>query len=330
MNTHQYIGQSSLVKHLDSIISSGRIVHAYLFAGPSGIGKKTWSGLLARALLCENSGDKPCGFCPSCRQATSGNNPDIKMICPEEGKTGILVSQIRELQGDIIIKPYKSPRKVYIIDKAHTMNEQAQNALLKTLEEPPGYAHIMLLADNVNSLRPTILSRCQLLRLRRMSREDVASIIMERHPLPHTEAMAYASLSQGIPGRGLALASGSDLKIKRDQILEVLQRSNGSELPNLWKIFSDSREMAEDLLDVMLLWFRDILVCKETGDGGLVANMDRISYLKAQTGLFTIPALQDIIEIIEKSRRILRGNGNYQLTIENMLLRIQGGLECSS
>jgi len=330
MNTHQYIGQSSLVKHLDSIISSGRIVHAYLFTGPQGAGKKTWSSLLARALLCEDTGDKPCGCCPSCRQALSGNNPDITVIGPQEGRTGILVDQIRELQGDIIIKPYKSKRKIYIIDRAHTMNDQAQNALLKTLEEPPAYAHIMLLADNVNSLKPTILSRCQLLRVERMSREDVAAIIMQHHTLSHGEAMAYAALSQGVPGRGLALAAGSDLKDKRDQMHKLLQRMNAAELTELWSIFKDVREMADDLLDILQLWFRDILVFKETGEAGMVANMDKITCFKAQACLFTIPVLQDIIEVIEKSRRILRSNGNYQLTIENMLLRIQGGLECSS
>ncbi len=328
MNTRQVIGQSLLMEKMDTLLSAGRIVHAYLFTGPKGSGKKTFSTLLAQTLLCTDPGDKPCHICHTCRQTDSGNHPDIIAIRPDKGKTGIGVDMIRSMQTDINIKPYQGNYKIYIVEQAHTMTEQAQNALLKTLEEPPGYALLLLLADNMAAMLPTVLSRCQQLRLLPMPRDEVAQIIQSKHDIPYAEAMVYAALSQGIPGRGLDFADSSEFKDKRASLLSGIQSSDLSTL-DLWGPFSDSKDRVDELLDTFLLWFRDILILKETGDHSLVVNMDKISILKVKTESFTFSSLKDIIEIIEKSRRILKSNGNYQLTIENMLLRIQGGASCS-
>ena len=154
------IGHAHLIEHLQSAISMGKVSHAYIFDGEKGSGKNFLADIFAAALQCENSEIEPCGSCTSCKQAEGRNHPDIIRITHEKPNT-ISVDDIRQqLCGDIMIKPYKGPYKIYIVDEAEKLNVQAQNALLKTIEEPPAYAVIMLLTTNAESFLPTILSRC--------------------------------------------------------------------------------------------------------------------------------------------------------------------------
>lgn len=171
------IGQEPIKKHLQTALAQNNVSHAYLFCGDSGSGRHTLAKAFARALLCEQPtpDHDACGHCKSCLQAASANHPDIRVITHE--KFNIRVDEIREqLNNDIQIKPYSSKYKVYIIPDAHRMNEQAQNALLKTLEEPPAYAVIILLSDNESALLPTIVSRCITLQMKPVSEKDIADI----------------------------------------------------------------------------------------------------------------------------------------------------------
>jgi DNA polymerase-3 subunit delta' len=328
MNTTNIIGQSLLVGKMEQILTGGRIVHAYLFTGPAGSGKKTLSSLFAQALICEGQGDKPCNTCRTCRQFLAGSHPDVLWIRKPEDKTGIGVEQIRDMQTEIKVKPFQAGRRVCFIENAHLMTEQAQNALLKTLEEPPPFTLLILLADNSNALLPTILSRCQAFRVGCMAREEVARILISRLSLSHEEAMTYAALSQGIPGRALTLASDEGFRENRDRLTAGVNLAAGGapyRILELYGAFKDNKANADDLLDILALWFRDLLILKETGNKSLVINQDKISWLQKQLSSFTSRELKDMIENIEQSRRILKSNGNYQLTIENMLLNFQGG-----
>lgn len=325
MNTQNIIGQSLLVEKMDQILSSGRIVHAYLFTGPAGAGKKTLSSLFAQALICEGQGDKPCCTCHTCKQFQTGNHPDIIWVRQEKDKNSISINQIRDMQAEIKVKPYQAGKRIYFIERAQTLTEQAQNALLKTLEEPPPHTLIFLLADNTNALLPTVLSRCQTFRVRSMGREDVTHIIKNRLGLSDDEAMTYAGLSQGIPGRGLALAENQEFRNNREILLEGVGLVGTLKILELASVFTENKDNVDNLLDILLLWFRDLLVLRETRGIDLIINMDKISLLNEQVKVFTSRALKDIIELVEESRKIIKSNGNYQLTIENMLLGFQGG-----
>lgn len=327
MNTFDIIGQSTLINRLKSILNSGRIVHSYIFTGLSGAGKTTISNVFAKMLFCER-GDKPCNACKSCMQLDSGNHPDVIRITSQTKTIGI--DSIRELRAHIQIKPFQGPWKIYIIEKGDTMTQQAQNALLKTLEEPPKHAIIFILTENVASLLPTIISRCQIIRIPSLSTHEVAEIIERRTHIQKEEALVFAKLSGGLPGRGLELALSNEYQQMRDSSLEVLMRiSKGSLIESLALIdfFLENRDKVVEILDMMELWFRDVLVLKQSRCQAIVINMDKLTQLRTLANIFTTKAIGCIIEGIEDSKRMLMSHANLQLTIENLLMRIQGSGE---
>ncbi len=319
-----------LLDKLYSMISSGRVAHAYLLTGPRGIGKTTIGEVFAKMLLCTSSVGRPCGICQSCIQFMSDNHPDFIKLIPK-GKS-IKIDDIRELRQDIVIKPYQGNKKVYIIDDAHTMTQYAQNALLKTLEEPPSYAVIILCADNVNALLPTIISRCQTIPMRRMSREDISTILTQRGVLS-SEADVFARMSEGLPGRAIDLSLDEDFKdLRRDVIdyLDNLFSMDKQEILRSTDLFMDNREDIDTILNILVMLMRDVLVYSETGDEDLIINRDKMSTIVLYSNTFTVGQLRTIIENIEVAKRLLSGNANYQLTIENMLLSIRGGVKLCS
>ncbi len=326
MNTTGIVGQSQLLRMMDSILSGGRIAHAYIFAGPRGAGKNTLSSLFVKAMLCRTPGDKPCHACKPCKQFDSGNHPDVSRIRRPEDKKIIPVDLIRAMREDIIIKPFQNGKKIVFIDEADKMTEEAQNALLKTLEEPPAHACIILLAENTNALLPTILSRCQLFKVRSLPVQDAAKIVMQRLNLPAQEARVYAALARGIPGIALELAGDDEFREQRDRLLAGLESSGIPGLLELAPVFAQRRESVFSLLDMMELWFRDLLVLKETGDESLVVNADKLGLLRRQSGRYTSKGLMDMIHSVERCVRSLNNYGNFELAIDNMLIGFKEGV----
>ena len=263
-------------------------------------------------------------MCRSCRQFNSGNHPDVYRIT-RENKQSIGVDQIRSMLESIQLKPYESARKVFIIEEAHTMTVQAQNALLKTLEEPPGFSVLILLAEKPQGLLPTVLSRCQLFRMQRLTKGEVCSVISRHFALPEDKAMLFASLSDGIPGKGLQLAGSKEFNDIRDEVLSFLEKIPGlsdTDRMGYRELFMKYKDKIDVIMDVMVLWFRDIVAYKEIRSHNFIVNIDKFSLLKEQSSLFTIKRLMNAIEKIEEGRRMLRGNANYQITIENLLLSL--------
>jgi DNA polymerase-3 subunit delta' len=330
MNTGNIVGQSPLIAGMEQILAGGRIVHAYLFEGPAGSGKKTISGLFAQALLCEGPGEKPCHKCIPCKQYESGNHPDVFWIRRLEDKTAISVDQIRELQSKVKVKPFQEGVRICFIDEAQLMNPQAQNALLKTLEEPPSHTLFFLLADNTSSLLPTIISRCQLFRIDSLSREDIAMLLNQRLSIGYEEGLTFAALSQGNPGQALALAGDEVFIGLREQLINGMNNAGTPKILDLIGLFIEYKERVEDLFTVLQLWIRDIIILKETEDYNLIINRDQIPLLSKQVSYFTTEALQVMIGSIEQSRKRLKSNTNYQLTIEAMLSHFQGGAKNAS
>ncbi|HZJ57349.1 MAG TPA: DNA polymerase III subunit delta' C-terminal domain-containing protein [Clostridia bacterium] len=324
MNTNNIIGQFTLINGLRAMVDSGRIVHSYIFIGPEGVGKKTISGFFAKMLLCTGV-EKPCNRCKSCLQFDSDNQPDLIRVKSDKGI--IRVDAIRDVRRDIGIKPFQGLRKIYIIEDGETMNQYAQNAFLKTLEEPPKHAVIMILASNLTSLFPTIVSRCQQIRVPGLSTKEVTRIIERKAQMPREEALVYGKLSQGIPGMGLKLAGSDEYRQLREESLAILNKlANSSLVESMAYIdyFLDNRDNITEILDIIGLWLRDVLILKQDGCKGVIINSDKLSKLEPLAKNFTIPAIQDIIGNIEDSKMMLRSHANFQLTIENMLMKIQG------
>ncbi|HHW71335.1 MAG TPA: DNA polymerase III subunit delta' [Clostridiales bacterium] len=330
MRKSNVIGQSSLLDRFETMISSGRVAHAYLLAGPEGIGKTTMGKIFANMLLCTSSVDRPCGVCQSCMQFASGNHPDFIQLIPN-GKS-IKVDDILNLRRDIVIKPYQGNRKVYMVDDAHTMTQFAQNALLKTLEEPPSYATIILGTDNINALLPTIISRCQAIPMKRMPSDDIYAILIERG-LSSDEANIFARMSEGLPGRAIALSLDENFKVLREDVISYLDNLLSMKSWEILKhtaLFMDNRDDIGTILDILVVFMRDVLIYSETGDYNLIINRDKKSNINLYSNLFTTRQIKTIIENIETARKMLNDNANYQLTIENMLLSIRGGVKICS
>ena len=196
MSFAEIIGQEDAKNLLKNAVKSGNHSHAYIFSGEKGSGKMMLAEAFATMLQCENPADDACLECHSCKQSISRNNPDIIYVKREEGKANISVDVVREqIVNDVDIKPYSNKYKIYIVDEAERMNQQAQNAILKTIEEPPEYAIIILLTANHNAFLQTILSRCVLIQMKSVDTESIKSILKNRYETVDYQANMVASFA---------------------------------------------------------------------------------------------------------------------------------------
>ncbi len=196
-------GQKEAVTFLRQAVDKDKVVNAYLFRGPAGVGKSLTAGLFARALNCEKGGGEICGDCPSCRAIESNSHPDVLTLTPTGKSRSITIDQVRRMQRAAHLHPQRGGWKVFIIEEAETMNENAQNSLLKTLEEPPGKTVLLLTASRPESLMPTIRSRCQAINFKPWPFEIMEPFLRERAGLGKEEAYVLHSISGGRPGRAL-------------------------------------------------------------------------------------------------------------------------------
>ncbi len=320
------IGHDAVLKHIRSAVSAGRVSHAYLVEGAEGAGKKTLAGQFAMALLCKApENGEPCGRCDSCRVFLSGNHPDMHYIRPGEKGT-LPVQRIREeLVQDMEILPYYAGRKIYIVERAHLMNAQAQNALLKTIEEPPAYGVILLLAESVQSFLPTVRSRCVLLRLLPLPEEKVRKILTGRYGVEESTARACAALCGGSVGQALRLAGSEDFIRLRERWMEWLSglaRQETWEVLTRAKALEEDKAVIEDVLRMMQIWFRDLIILRETGSLSGCVCRDLDAKLESSANLYEIPELYRKIEVLEDAKKKLSHNVNYGLWSDWLLVEL--------
>lgn len=319
------IGYEDIKKHLQNSIRLNRLSHAYIIEGIEGSGKKLIAGTVAKTLQCEEKGDTPCNTCISCTTFDSGNHPDVIYV-KQMKKKSIGVEEIRnQVQDTIDIKPYKYPYKIYIIDAAEKLTEQAQNALLKTIEEPPSYAMILLLTKNSNSFLPTILSRCVLLNLRPQSFDVVKDYLIKKEGIPDYQADIYAQFSNGSIGLAKKLAVSEEFVAMKEELISLLtalKTVNKVERMNQYKELEKYKDKIQSVLDFMTIWYRDILFYKELGDTGYIMNKDNMDLIKEQSH-GTFESILNNLQLIEETKYKLRRNTNFQLTMEILLLNLK-------
>ena len=218
------VGHKEIIDYIQTAVKEDKVSHAYILNGERGSGKKLLANLFAITLQCQNKeGLEPCYECQSCRQIMSNNNPDVIRVTHEKPNT-ISVDDIREqINADIQIKPYSDPYKIYIVPNADLMTVQAQNALLKTIEEPPAYAVIFLLTENAETLLPTIRSRCVMLKLRNIKDKLVKKYLMEQLEIPDYQANICASFAQGNMGRAIMLSSSEHFNEIKEETVQLLK-----------------------------------------------------------------------------------------------------------
>ncbi|MDC7289223.1 DNA polymerase III subunit delta' [Blautia schinkii] len=326
MGFNNIIGHDEIIKHLKNAIQTGKVSHSYIFTGEPGSGKKLMASTFAMTLQCEAKGTEPCQKCDSCKKASGKNHPDIIMVSHEKAGT-ISIDEIRDqVIHDVDIKPYCSPYKIYIIVDADMMTPQAQNALLKTIEEPPEYAVVMLLTSNVDSLLPTIQSRCVRLDLKVVDDSLVKQYLMERLHVPDYEAELDASYAQGSIGKAKAAATSQEFSEMTQSALKILKYANSMEvyeLADAIKNLSTEKQNINDYLDIFQFWFRDVLMFKATREIDNLVFKQEINFIKEQASVRSYENLEKILEALEKTKVRLRANVNFELALELLFLTIR-------
>ncbi len=328
------VGHEQIILHLKNAVAMGKVSHAYIFAGEDGAGKNLLAGAFAMTLQCEKTGQacgepperqNACGTCRSCIQAASDNQPDIIRVTHE--KAGIGVDDIRaQVNNDIQIKPYSSPYKIYIVDEAEKLTEQAQNALLKTIEEPPEYAVILLLTNNLNALLPTIQSRCVTLKLQTVNQDVIKEYLMLHYQVPDYQAGVSAVFAQGNVGKAVEYALSGEFAEMRQDVLHLLKYIDDMELYEILdalKRIAEQKDRVYDYLDFMIIWYRDVLMFKVTRDPNLLVYRNEYPDISKQANIRTYEGIEIIIAAIEKAKIRLNANVNFDIAIELMLLTIK-------
>lgn len=320
------IGHEEIIRHLKNAMETGKVSHSYIFTGELGSGKKLLATTFAMTLQCEEGGTEPCQKCDSCKKAIGKNHPDIIMVSHEKPGT-ITIDEIREqVIHDVAIKPYCSPHKIYIIPEAEMMTQQAQNALLKTIEEPPEYAVIMLLTNNGDALLPTIQSRCVRLDLKVVDDNLVKKYLMEHLHVPDYQAEIDASYAQGSIGKAQEAATSEEFSRMSQNALKLLKYANKMEVYELAeeiKKLSEEKHNINDYLDIFQFWFRDVLMFKATREIDNLVFKQEINFIKEQASQRSYENLEKILEAISKTKVRLRANVNFELALELLFLTIR-------
>lgn len=320
------IGHEQIITHLRSAIALDMVSHAYILNGPEYSGKMMLAEAFAMALQCESEGERPCLKCRSCRQAIDHNQPDIIYVSHEKPGT-IGVDDIRtQINNDIAIKPYSSRYKVYIVDEAEKMNQQAQNALLKTIEEPPAYAVILLLTTNADSFLQTILSRCITLNLKAVKEDVIRDYLMKHYQIPDYQADVCAAFSQGNVGKAVQLASSEDFAELKASVLQLVKRLDDIDLYEFGgaiKQIGEYKLQINDYFDLITIWFRDVLYMKATNDVNGLIFKDEVYDIKRQAAKRSYQGIEIILKALATAKLRLNANVNFDLTLELLLLTIK-------
>lgn len=326
-NFSDIVGQEQLQEHLKNAIRMNKISHAYIINGERCAGKEFIAKIFATALQCENIQDvDPCGECHSCKQAGNGNQPDIIFVSHEKPNT-IGVDDIRnQINNDVAIKPYNSPWKIYIMNEGEKMSVQAQNALLKTLEEPPEYVIILILTTNVDSLLPTILSRCVVLNMKPAKNNQIKKFLMETMQIPNYKAEICVAFARGNVGKARLLANSEEFDKVKEEAVTLLKYINEMEINEIVaaiKKITEYKFDVNDYLDILSIWYRDVLLFKATQNANDLIFREEIQYIRRVADRSTYEGIESIIDALEKSKQRLNANVNFDLTMELLLLTIK-------
>jgi DNA polymerase-3 subunit delta' len=327
-------GHEWAVAQLRESIKAATDAHAYLISGIAGIGKSLLALRLAQALACEVSPGDPCLTCRTCRRIERGNHPDVRLagmasqaagLKPDEAarQKELKIGTVREWQRDITLRPYEARRRVLILHDAERLNEEASNAMLKTLEEPPPYATLILVANSTDLL-PTIVSRCRVLRLRPLPRRQVAEALAARGVTPEDAAL-LAAWSGGRVGWALQMLDHPEEIARRDEQIQALLALEEGAAGMRWaeqrakEYRGGEQETVFAWLELWQGWWRDVLLTAAGCPEGVV-NIDRRAELEQAAARHQLPEAYAFTVRVGQAARQLRENGNPQLVLENLVL----------
>lgn len=327
MALDEIIGHGRPLDILRQALASGRLHHAYLFVGPEGVGKRTLAIALAKAVHCSDRAADFCGHCVNCTRIADGNHPDVRIIEPLAGKKEISIQQVRDFERELNYRSFSGKRKVMIVDPAASMNLASQNALLKTLEEPPQDSLIILIAANAGGLLPTVRSRCLRISFAPLSRREVAQYLRAKQGMSGDGVEFLAAMSMGSIGAALGLDQDEFVKKRRiwAGMVGALKGGDYQTALAAAEALAGKRDEALKFLAWAQSWYRDLLIYGVSGDGDALVNLDMIEQIAAQSA----PAeIEKCIEALGASNRAAAGiqrNLNRRMVLEKYLFGVVKG-----
>lgn len=322
MSFSDIIGHKNIISYLIEAADNKRLSPAYLFIGPDGVGKKTTALNLAKYLNCESLNQKPCDLCPSCKRIDSGNHPDVTVLTPS-GKSGIInIDSIRDIRTNAYLKPYESKYKIFVLDNAEGLNQEASNSLLKVLEECPEGNIFILISTSAELLLPTITSRSQLLKFSVTAQNDVTDLLIKKYGVENQKAQMITKLSGGRVGFAVEMIN-TDISIRKNEVIDsvqdVIMNNNLSGFKDWEK--DDRPSFSEEMLYI-LSWFRDILLYKVSQDDKLMINYDRINEIKKMKDKISFDRLEGLMDKLIKLNTYVDANVNMKLIADALLCEI--------
>lgn len=354
-------GQEAAVDQLRAALASGRVSHAYLFHGPEGTGRSLAAFEFARAINC--GADRPdaeggypgdaCGACLSCRRMEHGTHPDFHVLdLGTKGGESVGIEQVRQLIGDVSLRPTAGRRKVYVIPAANRLSPPAAHTILKTLEEPPPYVTLILVTPEVSEMLPTVISRCQLVRFRPLPDEVLESLMVEQG-VEESLAREVTHIAGGSVGRALELALAPEALERRRELFALLRHTLSAPWPQALRIAEDLQRLGAppksprgakaaaseengdeaepprstkfgltDVLDQSAGWFRDLLALQSGAPVELLQNPDQASHLEKLAGHVPAGYLLEALDALQEARRVIDRNANPRLVLEVLVMQL--------
>ena len=317
MSVERIKGQEEAIATVKRALQQKKIAHSYIFSGPAGIGKTSVALGFAKLLNCANGNDLSCDECSSCRKIDSLTHPDLFFVDREDEAASISIGQIRRLQQRLSLKPSEAKYKVIIIVKAEHMNDEAANCLLKILEEPTPDTVFILTVSNQLLLPRTILSRCQIIRFRPLTREVVRQILTEGFSVDETQAGLLAALSGCNVERALSLKE-KDAIAWKNSILDMFISSRAELTQQDIVTLGKDRQAKIEAIDILMGFYRDLLVYKFTHQADMLINIDRVDTITDMAQKMDTVAIQRGIKGISDARGLLEANVNVRLTLRGL------------
>ena len=321
MTFESIIGQDRPIRFLNQMLHKGSLPHALLFTGIDGIGKRKTAVALGMALNCLSpAGVSACGACPSCHKVVSGSHPDMVTVRPEG--TFIKIDQVRRVSRELRFAPLDGKRRIVIIDDAQAMNLEASNAILKILEEPPKHTILILTAFQKADLLPTIASRCQQIAFRPIPHEKVAEVLVNSRGLKRETAMAIAVATKGSLGKALSMDGEAWTEWRSGLLEQISSLSMKSIQPVLGfsDVLSRDKDRLADALDMLMTWFRDLLMCKVAPER--IINRDAINEIEQVSKGQSIRQLLEKVEAVLSAQTAISRNSNPRLALDVMMVHL--------
>ena len=328
MGFAELVGHSKPLNALQVALTNQRLHHAYLFVGPEGVGKRTVAIALAKAIHCSNSAGDFCGECIHCASIVDGNHADVRIIEPLAGKKEISIRQVRDLERDLRYRSFTGKRKIAVIDPAALMNASAQNALLKTLEEPPDNSLMILVTPNAGALLPTLRSRCLRLSFAPLPRTEVVGFLRAKHGVSADDAEFLAAISMGSIGVALTLDQQAFIAKRRiwTDLLASLKANDYRASIAAAEMLTVNREEALEFLRWAESWYRDLLIHRVTDKPDDLVNLDILAQIERQSRQGGVDRSLAALARISSATAGIHRNLNRRMVLERFLFAEIEGL----